>query len=45
MEFTNQFINRTSLHYGCKSGNVELVKYIISLDKFDTNLKDILFYF
>lgn len=31
------FINATILHYACKSGNRELVRYLISLKKIDAN--------
>lgn len=29
------FINKTILHYACESGNIDIVKYIISLDVID----------
>ena len=38
-------INKTILHLACESGNVELVKYIISLNKIDVTLKTISFMF
>ena len=38
MELTNHFFNKTVFYYGCKSGNVELVKYLLSIyKKFDIN--------
>ena len=33
--------NQTILHSLCESGNIDLVKYIISLNKFDINVKTI----
>lgn len=41
MEFNNINIYQTILHFACLSGNVELVKYLISLDKLDITSKDI----
>lgn len=34
-------INGTILHYACESGNFEIVKYLISLNKISIRLKDI----
>ena len=42
MIFNNKNIFKTILHLACESGNVELVKYIISLDKIDITSKTIL---
>lgn len=39
------YIYETLLHKACKSENVELVKYIISLNKFDINSKIVFFLF
>lgn len=43
MEFRNHNIHRTILHGACRSGNIDLVRYIISLNKFDIADSDILF--
>ena len=45
MEFENKNTFKTILHIACESGNLELVKYIISLDKIDITSKTILFIF
>lgn len=37
------FIFKTILNNACLSGNENLVKYIIELDKIDINAKDIFF--
>ena len=37
MEFYSFFINNNCLHFACNSGNITLVKYIISLNVFDIN--------
>ena len=37
-------IYETLLHQACKSGNIEIVKYLISLNKIDINAKTILIF-
>ena len=44
MEFKNKNIYHTLLYFACESGNLELVKYIISLDKIDIASKNILIF-
>ena len=44
MEFENRNISETILHLACESGNIELVKYIISLNKIDITSKNIFIY-
>lgn len=43
MEFLIKNIFQTILHYACELGNIDLVKYLISLDKIDITSKDILY--
>ena len=31
------------MHYGCKSGNLDLIKYLLSLNEFDIDPRDIFF--
>ena len=38
-------IYETILHLACKNKNIDLIKYLISLKKFDINDKNILFTF
>lgn len=33
------------MHFACKSGNISLVKYLISLKKFDVNEKNVFEFF
>lgn len=35
----------TILHYACRSGNIDLVKYLISLNKIDMQAKTIVYLF
>ena len=37
-----QYFNETLLHLACESGNLDLVKYLISLNEINLNEKDIL---
>lgn len=39
MEFSKKVIFKTILSYACELGNTELIKYFISLNKFDINSK------
>ena len=41
MKFRNKKIFKTILHFACKSGNVELVQYIISLNMIDITSRTI----
>lgn len=41
MEFLSMIINNTILHLACESGYIDIVKYIISLNKIDINLETI----
>lgn len=34
---------KSILHHACESGNVELVKYLLSLNRLDINSNDIFF--
>ena len=46
MEFLNQFFSYFNiLQYVCESGNLELFKYLLSLNKIDITSKCILIYF
>ena len=45
MEFKNKNIYYTILHFACESGNLELVKFIISFNKIDITSKTIFIYF
>ena len=45
MKFKNGNIFETILHFACISGNLEFVKYIISLNKIDITSKNISIYF
>ena len=45
MKFKNKNVFETILHSACKSGNLEVVKYIISLNKIDITSKTIFIYF
>ena len=45
MEFQSKYSYYTILHLACKLGNVDLVKYIISLNKIDITSKAIFIYF
>lgn len=38
----NEKIYNTLLHYACKSGNFELVKYLLSLNKFNIETENII---
>lgn len=42
MEFHYIFSNNTILHHACLSGNLSLVKFLLSLNKFDINAVNIL---
>lgn len=45
MMFQNQFFfYETLLHFACKLGNLDIVKYIISLDKIDVSQKAVYLY-
>lgn len=39
------FFYETLLHFACKLGNLDIVKYIISLDKIDVSQKAVYLYF
>lgn len=41
MEFKKFIIYESILYKACENGNIELVKYIISLKKIDVNQKNI----
>lgn len=43
MEFLINYINETILHLACKSGNNDLVKYILSLNTEIIELKTVFF--
>lgn len=45
MEFKNKNIYYTILHIACEIGNIDLVKYIISLNRIDIDSKIILLFF
>lgn len=44
MKFKLKKINDTILSCACKSGNIELVKYLISLEKIDINSKNVVLF-
>lgn len=44
MEFKNHDFFKTFLYFVCELGNIELVKYIISLNIIDITLKNIFNY-
>lgn len=41
MEFQKNFIYETILHESCAFGNLDLFKYLVSLERFDIKQKDI----
>lgn len=41
MEFQILFVYMTVLHYASQNGNLPLVKFLVSLNKFDLKAKDI----
>lgn len=43
MEFQKNFIYETILHESCAFGNLDLFKYLVSLERFDIKQKDIFF--
>lgn len=48
MEFLVNFCNETLLHFACNSGNIDLVKYLISLNQIDiksTTVFSLIFFF
>ena len=45
MEFQIYIIYETILYPACISGNLELVKYLISLHEIDIKSKDVFIYF
>ena len=44
MEFLINYVNETILHLACKSGNNDLVKYILSLNTEIIELKTVFFF-
>lgn len=40
-----KYFNETMLHIACQSGNVDLVKYIVTSKLCDLISKDVLFYY
>lgn len=44
MEFKCIYFNETLLHQACKSGDIDLAKYLISLNKIDIKSTTIFFY-
>lgn len=44
MEFTINIIHHAILFYACIPGNLDLVKYLISLNQFDIKMKSINFF-
>lgn len=43
MELKKILFNKTILYPACESGNIELVKYLISMDKIDVTAESIFF--
>lgn len=41
MEYQIILLNKTILHFACDTGNILLVKYIISLDAVDIKAKSV----
>lgn len=44
MEFQKKYLNETILYPACKSGEIELVEYLISMNKIDIDSKSIFFF-